>query len=371
VQAKVKDIVSVMEKHFPLYLAEAWDNVGLQLGSLDKDAERIMIALDLDEEILEQALSKGVAMIITHHPLFFKPVKRIDLETAEGKMIKKLIQEDITVYSSHTNLDAAQQGLNQLLAESLKLEKIEPLGQDKEEELFKLVVYVPSTHVHELRQVINKAGAGHIGRYSDCSFRSLGRGTFKPEAGTNPHIGEAGRLEEVEEYRLETVAYKHEIPGIVNVMKEAHPYEEVAYDIYRLENQGKIFSLGRKGELKKAVNLRAYTDEVKKCLGVNTLRVVGNMNALIKTVAVVSGSGASLINRVTDSGIDLFITGDLKYHEAKNAQAMGLNIIDAGHQATEEIVTAYLCNLLAEESRARGFKADFIAAYSRPCFLDI
>lgn len=370
-KAKVKDIVSIMEKNFPLYLAEAWDNVGLQLGFMDKDLERVMIALDLDEEIFEQAVRKKVSMIITHHPLFFKPIKRIDLATAEGNMIKKLIKEDITVYSSHTNLDAAEQGLNHLLAECLNLEKIEPLGQDKKEELFKLVVYVPSTHVYELRKALNEAGAGHTGQYSECSFRSLGTGTFKPQAGTNPHIGEEGRLEEVEEYRLETVVYKHELSRIIKIMEKVHPYEEVAYDIYRLENQGKVFSLGRKGQLKKSIRLSVYAEEVKKCLGVKNLRIVGNVNDEIKTVAVVSGSGGSLINRVQGSGIDLFITGDLKYHEAKEAQAMGLNIIDAGHQATEEIVTAYLCNLLGEESRARGLEIDIIAAYSRPCFLDI
>lgn len=370
-QAKVKDIVSIMETHFPLYLAETWDNVGLQLGSLDRDLERVMVALDLDGEILEQAVNKRVGMIITHHPLFFKPIKRIDLATVEGKMIRKLIQEDITVYSSHTNLDAAEQGLNQLLAECLNLEKIEPLGQDKMEELFKLVVYVPSTHVHELRKAINEAGAGHIGQYSDCSFRSIGTGTFCPGEESNPFLGEKGLLEEVEEYRLETVVYKHELPRIIKIMEEAHPYEEVAYDIYHLENQGKVFSLGRKGQLKNEMSLSAYVDEVKKCLGVKTLRIVGNMNDRIKTVAVVSGSGASLINRVQNNGIDLFITGDLKYHEAKEAQAIGLAIIDAGHQATEEIVTAYLCNLLAEESRVRGLRLDFIPAYSSSCFLEI
>jgi len=368
VKLKVKDIISVIEQHFPPHIAETWDNVGLQIGSVYKPVEKAIVALDLDEEVLQQALRQGADMVITHHPLFFNPVKKIDYGQPLGRLIREVIRADICVYSVHTNLDAADSSLSQQIAELLELRNIEPLNVYKKEELYKLVVFVPHTHINEVRKAVNEAGAGYIGKYSDCSFRTRGIGTFCPEEGTVPYIGEQGILEEVEEYRLETVVYQRDLGRVLRAMNAAHPYEEVAYDIYRLENAGRVFSMGRKGVLGEEMSLKLYAEKVKKSLGVSTVRVVGSLDRIIKKVAVVSGAGAGLIDKALAEGADLLITGDLKYHEAKNAEAWGLAVIDAGHQGTEEIAASYLCRLLAEECRARGFMVEFIPAYSSSCF---
>lgn len=368
---KVKDVKAIMEKYFPPYLAEDWDNVGLQLGSMNKDVTKVIVALDLDEEVLKQALNQKADMIITHHPFIFKPLKRINYDLSQGRLIRDLIQTDITVYSAHTNLDAGEKGLNQVLAEMLGLENIKPLDHSHIEDLYKLVVFVPASHVNKVREAINNAGAGDIGKYSDCSFRTSGTGTFRPGEDTDPFIGEQGLLEEVDEFRLETAAYQRDLDKVVQAMIKAHPYEEVAYDIYRLENQGRIFSLGRKGNLDSAVTLEEYAREVKKQLGIESVRVTGDLTRKVKKVAVVSGAGASFIGRAKAQKIDVLVTGDVKYHEARDAEAQGVAVIDAGHQGTEEIIVPYLCNLLKKECSFSDIEIKFIPAYSEPCFKNI
>ncbi|MEN6324669.1 MAG: Nif3-like dinuclear metal center hexameric protein [Syntrophomonas sp.] len=368
---RIKDIIGIMEEKFPLWLAESWDNCGLQIGSAEAVANRIMVALDMDEAILDLAIEKNTDLIITHHPFFFKGIKSIDYSTPLGRMIQKSIRAGINVYSAHTNLDAAEQGLNQVLAELLGLGEIAPLYIDKQEELYKLAVFVPATHTEALREVINQAGAGHIGAYADYSFRVRGTGTFRPAEGCNPFIGETGVLEEVDEYRLETVVYERDLQRIIKIMQEAHPYEEVAYDIYKLNNQGKIFSLGRKGCWPESMSLQDCAEQVKSKLKLKNVRVVGDLKRSIKKVAVVSGSGASLIDEVIRQGIELFITGDLKYHEARDAEARGLAVIDAGHQESEEIIVPYLCDLLQQEAKDKGLEFEVIAAYAPACIKNL
>lgn len=365
--SRVKDIIEIMEGHFPRWLAESWDNCGLQIGSREAAVNRIMVALDLDEAILESAIEKNTDLIITHHPLFFKGIKSIDYSTPLGKMIQKTIGAGINVYSAHTNLDAGEQGLNQVLAERLGLAEITPLFVDKEEELYKLVVFVPATHAEQVREAINQAGAGNIGAYSDCSFRVRGTGTFRPTESCNPFIGNTGILEEADEYRLETVVYKRDLQRIIKIMQEVHPYEEVAYDIYKLNNQGKIFSLGRKGSWPAGMSLQDCAEQVKNRLKLKNVRVVGDLTRSIKKVAVVSGSGASLIDEVVRQGIELFITGDLKYHEAKDAEARGLAVIDAGHQESEEIIVPFLSDLLQREAQAKSIEIEVIEAFAATC----
>lgn len=368
---RAKEIMTLMEKEFPLHLAESWDNSGLQIGSSDKKVGRILIALDLDSFVLKQALEQQVDMIITHHPLFFKPIKNINYSSPLGKMIKTLVSADITVYAAHTNLDAAQKGLNQYLAEKLGLVNIEPLYPASKEALFKLVVYVPATHLEEVSAAICIAGAGYIGNYADCTFRTRGTGTFRPGQNTNPFIGKTGELEEVDEFRLETIVTENDLKQVLASMHKAHPYEEVAYDLYRLENQGRVFSPGRKGYLVEKMSLQDYALQVKDLLGINSLRVVGDLEGMVKNVAVISGSGASLMNRVMGQNIDLLVTGDLKYHEAKDAEAAGLKVIDAGHQGTEAIVVPLLIDYLKPKLANRNLQVELIPCISPECIKDI
>lgn len=367
-EIRVKDIIGIMEERFPPWLAEDWDNSGLQLGAANKVLRKAGVALDMDESILNQALELELDMIITHHPLFFKPIRQIDYESPLGRLICRIIRAGITVYAAHSNLDAAEEGLNQVLAELLGLRDIAALGDSKKEELYKLVVFVPAGHSEEVRQAINGAGAGHIGNYSDCSFRTKGKGTFRAGAGTRPFLGKEGELTETDEFRLETVVRKRELSRVLEAMQEAHPYEELAFDLFRLERVGKHYSMGRCGYLPGGTKLGDYARRVKDILGLEAVRVVGDLGKTIEKAAVVSGSGAGLIPAIIQEGAELLITGDIKYHEAREAEALGLSLIDAGHQGTEEIAAAYLSRFLQEECRNRGMEADFLALYSGPCF---
>lgn len=355
-EPRVKDIARIMEQHFPPELAEDWDNVGLQTGSLERPARRVMVCLDLTEPILTKAESDHVNLIITHHPLFFRAIKGINLDKPFGRMIEKLLKNDITVYSAHTNLDAGTRGLNQLLAETLGLADIEPLERMKTERYLKLVVFVPAACTEAVRQAINEAGAGFIGNYSDCSFRTRGTGTFKPQPGTNPFIGTTGQLEEVDEYRLETIVPEKKVDAVISNMKKAHPYEEVAYDLYPLANEGPGYSLGRQGRLGNTVTVEEFALKIKDRLQLDSVRVAGDLKRPIRKVAVVSGAGAEFINKVQAQGIDLLVTGDLKYHEARDAELIGLTVIDAGHQGTEEIMVPYIKTLLENECRNNGYE---------------
>ncbi|MGR6836320.1 Nif3-like dinuclear metal center hexameric protein [Syntrophomonas erecta] len=370
-QVRVKDLITIMNKHFPPCLAENWDNVGLQVGSYEQKVDKVLVALEVDREVAERAIAEGMDLIITHHPLIFKPLKCIVDNSFPGDVIQKLIKANISVFSAHTNLDAAPYGLSQLLAEYFALRNIEPLDKGSSEELFKLVVFVPTTHLEMVRAAVNKAGAGYIGNYSDCSFRMAGVGTFCPREGTHPFIGKQGVVEEVDEYRLETIVYQSDLSKVIRAMEAVHPYEEVAYDIYPLANQGRVFSLGRLGRLEKEIRVKDYADLVKEKLGVNNLRLVGDPQQLVKKVAVVSGAGASFIKRAAFRGADLLITGDVKYHEAREALELGLCVLDIGHQASEEMVVPYLAKLLDDECSQIGGKISVKTQFLRPGFTDI
>ncbi|MGE5391958.1 MAG: Nif3-like dinuclear metal center hexameric protein [Deltaproteobacteria bacterium] len=370
-QVRVKDVMEIMEKNFPVSLAEKWDNVGLQVGDPEQIVDRVMLALDLDAPIMEQALEQKADMIITHHPLIFKALKNLDYTDPVPNMIKSLIRAGITVYSAHTNLDSAPNGLNQYLAETLGLTDIKPLFNAITEELYKIVVFVPVTHLETVREAMTAAGAGHVGRYSDCTFSAKGTGTFRPGENTNPWQGKTGELEMAEEYRLETVAFRGIMPGILDAMLRVHPYEEVAFDLYRLENQGRIYCPGRRGRLPAAIRLGDYASRVKDILSLDNIRVVGDLQQTVENIAVISGSGASFLDTCIKQGVDLLVTGDLKYHDAKDAEAAGLALIDAGHQGTEQIVVTLLRDLLQEEFANRNLKVIIIDTIRPDCFQSI
>lgn len=363
-----KEIFQILENCFPLWMAEDWDNVGLQLGSVEREVRRVMVALDVDRHTINLAREEQIDLLITHHPLFFRAVKSIDLATAQGEIIRNLIGAGITVYSAHTNLDAAPGGLNQFLAERLGLYGIAPFRRGREEVLYKLVVYVPRTHSEEVRKALCDSGAGHIGNYSDCTFRVEGVGTFKPLEGTNPFIGKTGKVEKVEEHRLETVVPQTLLDNVLRVLFCVHPYEEVAYDLYRLGNQGRIFSPGRLGYLPKPCALSELAREVKRCLGLDYVLLIGDEGARVEKVGVAAGSGASFLHLVRAEGVDVLVTGDMKYHDAREAEGLGLSVIDAGHFGTERSVVDLVAGYLEREMAARGWEVEVIKAISTSPF---
>ncbi|SHN11464.1 Nif3-like dinuclear metal center hexameric protein [Gracilibacillus kekensis] len=343
----VKQVVKLFEQWVPTDLAESWDNVGLQVGDKNQKVEKVMITLDVIDSVVEEAIENKVDFIIAHHPLLFKGLKEINFSDPKGRVIQKLIQHNISVYAAHTNLDVVKGGVNDLLAEKLEIENCKVLLPTVEDDLFKFIVYVPSTHIENVTNVIGEAGAGYIGEYSHCSFRSKGEGFFKPLEGTNPYIGEQGEIEQVEEYKLETIIKKYQISHVLQSAKKAHPYEEMAYDLVPLANKGDLQGIGRIGKLKQPVSLEKYCELVKEKLQIPSLRFVGDPQTIIQKVAILGGSGKGYIDVAKNAGADLYITGDLTFHEAQDAEQAGLCLIDPGHHV-EEVMKDGVRNYLLE-----------------------
>lgn len=324
-------IFQALEKWAPKRLAYDWDNVGLQIGSYNKPAQNIMITLDVLESVVDEAIEKEINLIIAHHPLFFKPLHQISMDTPKGRIIYKLIKHNITVYAAHTNLDIAEGGMNDILADQLGLhatKSIVKLGTNK---LFKVIVYVPDTHMEVLRNSLSEAGAGHIGDYSHCSFQSTGKGTFKPLEGSTPFIGKENQLECVDEVKLETIVKEEDLSHVIQSMIKSHPYEEVAYDIFPLMNEGEAYGIGRVGLLSEEMSLQDLAAHIKTTFHLSHVRVTGDLSKTIRKVGILGGSGEKFINHAKQQGADVYITGDISFHSAQDAMEMGLSIIDVGH----------------------------------------
>ncbi|MBS3679560.1 Nif3-like dinuclear metal center hexameric protein [Ornithinibacillus massiliensis] len=324
-------IFSLMEKWAPKAFAYDWDNIGLQIGSYNKPVRKIMVTLDVLESVVEEAIENEVDLIIAHHPLLFKPLKEINVDSWRGRIIKKLIQHDITVYAAHTNLDVAKGGVNDLLADLIGLEDKVVLVETNEDSLCKVVVYIPETHVEVVTDALAKAGAGHIGHYSHCTFQTKGTGTFMPLGEANPFIGKKNQLEMVPEVKVETIVQQSILSNVLKGMIAAHPYEEVAYDVIPLKNEGEKIGLGRVGNLKEVTTLDEFVTKVKNVLEVNYVRVSGDSNRKVKRVAVLGGSGEKYFHSAIQKKADVYITGDMTFHVAQEAIEMGISVIDAGH----------------------------------------
>ena len=346
-------IIQLFEEFSPKSYAIEGDKNGLMVGTLNKQIHKIMIALDVLEEVIEEAIEEKVDLIIAHHPLIFKPLKNIVTDKPAGRIIEKAIKNNITIYAAHTNLDIVKGGVNDMMAEALGLEHVDVLAATKEIELKKLVVFVPLTHVENVKEALGNAGAGHIGNYSHCSFASKGTGTFIPGDGTTPFIGEKGKPELVEEIKIETIYPATIQSKVIRAVIKAHPYEEPAYDIYPLENKGEIVGLGRIGELREEMSLKEFADLVKNAFTVKGARVVGNLNNKVKKVAVLGGDGNKYVSHAIFKGADVLVTGDVYYHVAHDAMMEGLNIVDPGHNVEKimkEGVQHILQKLLLEKN---------------------
>lgn len=361
---KCGTVASIMENIAPKRLAENWDNVGLIIGDSSSSIKKIMVCLDLPAWVVDEAIDANVDMIITHHPIIFNPIKKISNDTALGKKIMKLIKNNISVYTSHTNFDIAQGGLNDIFARQLGFVKTDIMKTMIEEKLYKIITYVPEGFEDKVLEQMCKAGAGFIGNYSDCSFRVKGIGAFKPQQGTNPYIGEVGKLEKVNEYRVETVVPEDLLNSVIEAMHKAHPYEEVAFDIFELKNKGKSMGLGRIGHLENKVTLVSYAKFVKTTLELDKVTFSGPPEAEIKTVALLNGSGNSFISAAKFSGADVLITGDLQYHQIIDALEEGIYVIDAGHFGTEKIMIKAISDYLRTTLETLGYNAEIIESKS-------
>lgn len=340
-ESTVKDVPTVLEVMraiewlAPPHLALDGDVNGLLVGNRDDRVHRVMLALDPYPDTLHQAVTSGADMLITHHALLYRPLKRIDTSTARGKALATVLSHDLAVYNAHTNLDVAFGGINDVLALRLGLMDVEILDKTGSDGLRKLVVYVPPTHHEAILDAITTAGAGRIGHYSHCTFNTSGTGTFLPEEGTHPYIGTRGELTRVSEVRVETIVLESLLHSTIQAMLAAHPYEEVAYDVYRLELAGIPYGIGRVGNLPESTPLSNFAELVRDRLGMTHIRFGGSPSSMVRRVAVLGGAGGNWATKAREMGADVLVTSDVNHHTVAEAWQDGLAIIDATHAALE------------------------------------
>lgn len=359
---KCQDIVNIMRTMAPEGLAEDWDNCGLNVGRPESEVRRVMVALDATEGVIDEAAGKGVDMIVTHHPMLFRGIKRIDYRDGIGRRIYKLIENGIGLYCAHTSLDIAWGGINDRLAELAGLKNISILSETKSPRLASISVYAPKGHEASVKAAMQEAGAGNIGNYSGCFFSVDGAGEFCPEQGSAPYIGREGARETVSEVKLEAVAQEDNIEGIISAIKRVHPYETPAYNVVLTENKARAYGLGRIGDLERGVDFASYALGIKNALGLNSMRIVGDKKAEIKRVALCSGAGADFIGLAAAMGADCYITADIKFHEAQKAIELGICLIDATHFASENIIVPCIKAYIETEAASSGAKIEVFEA---------
>ena len=360
--ATVAQFVHLLDRLAPPGLAESWDNVGLQLGNRKWPVKKVWTALDPLPDVVASACDNDVDLLVTHHPLFFKPVQRIDCDSPLGRITEMALSNQLAIFCAHTNLDSVADGVNDVLAGRMGLQHLRPLGEPADARLSKLVVFVPDAHVTTILDALFAQNAGRIGNYSCCSFRSEGVGTFKPGEGATPAVGESGALNEVRESRVEVQVGHDDVDRLVDALKQVHPYETVAYDVYPLSARDYRTGLGRVGTLAPPMSLDAFSEKLKSALNLSIVKVAGPSDKLVETVAVCSGSGSSLLNQAIASGAQAYVSGDLGYHTARDAQQAGIGLIDVGHFGSEHIIVDVLAASIRNAMAAAGISADVEAS---------
>lgn len=331
---KIKEIVSALERFAPLPLQDGFDNAGLQIGLTDAETTGALLCLDVTEAVIDEAISLGCNLIISHHPLIFKGYKSLTGKDYVERCMIKAIKNDIVVYSAHTNLDNVQGGVNHKIAEKIGLKNLRFLS-DKEEMLLKLVTFVPESHAEIVREALFTAGCGHIGNYDSCSYSTKGEGTFRAGEGTNPFCGKVGELHREAEVRIETILPSYKKSAAVKALINAHPYEEPAFDLYPLKNNMAQAGSGIVGELEVAETELELLKRIKKIFEVESLKHNKLTGRLIQKVALCGGSGAFLLPEAITANADVFITGEMKYHEYFGHES-GILIAEIGHYESEQ-----------------------------------
>ena len=337
---KIKTIAEKIEAIVPLKLAQDWDNVGLLIGDGRRDVKKILLTIDVTGEVLAEAKKLKADLIISYHPVIWDGLKKITAD-GTGGVVYDLIRCGISVFSLHTALDAARGGVNDGLAEIVGIDEGEPIGDyvsGPGGDNYKLVVFVPSKSAAKVSNAIFGAGAGAIGNYSHCGFEALGEGSFQPLEGARPAIGKKGKLEKVSEVRFETIVPAEVLADCIAAMKKAHPYEEPAFDVFKLYGSEGKFGLGRIGRLKRPMQLDRIIERIKKQTGAKAIGVIGKEKRLVKKAAVCAGSCGKIINAVIAAKTDLYLTGELKHHQALAAQEAGLTCICLSHTVSERFI---------------------------------
>jgi dinuclear metal center YbgI/SA1388 family protein len=341
---KLKEIISVFESFAPLGYQEDYDNAGLTVGDPEMDVSGVLLCVDVTLEVLDEALHLGVNLIISHHPVLFSPLKQITGRNTTEKIIALSIRKDIALYCAHTNIDNVIQGVNHKICQKLDVRKpriLLPAANG----LKKLVTFVPLDHAEKVRLALFNAGAGHIGNYDACSYNTEGVGTFRAQEGSNPFVGKIGELHTEKEIRIETVFPAIYKSRIIEALHLSHPYEEPAFDLFPLENDYHQAGSGMIGELDEAVDETVFLNKVKAAFACPVLRHSPLLNKKAKKVAVCGGSGSFLISRAISAGADVFITGEIKYHQFFSAENR-IVVADIGHYESEQYTIEIFYDIL-------------------------
>ena len=359
---KVRDIGAIVSELAPESYAYTWDRVGLRVGDPSAEVKGILVVLSVTPAAVAAARKAKANLIVAHHPPLWDPIKVLRTDDPETRLWVEMAHEGIACYAAHTNLDVVPGGVNSVLAERVGLTNTRILFPAPHAAMLKLVAFVPESHLKVVREAVCAAGAGVIGDYTQCSFSSEGIGTFLPGEGTTPFSGKKNAVNEEPERRFEVLLPKARLAPVLKALFVAHPYEEVAYDLVQLENTADDIGLGLVGELPKSMTLNAFAAHVRDALGVSHVRLAGARVRRVKTVAVLGGSGGGEIAKVP-AGIDAYVTGDVKYHDALLAEDKGFAVVDAGHHGTEAPMIPVWAKWLRQRLRATGIR---VAAYAEP-----
>lgn len=347
----VNDIVEFLEKEFPLNFQEDYDNSGLQIGNKLQEINKTMVSLDITESLIDEAIRKNCNLVISHHPLLFKGLKKITGSGETERIVEKCIKNNIAVYSLHTNLDNHSKGLNFYLAREFGLSNIRVL-QPLKNQLKKFVVFCPVDHAEKVRNALFEAGAGVIGNYDNCSFNIAGEGTFRANESAHPFVGEIQELHFEKEIRIELIFPAYMEKKIVDAVLASHPYEEVAYDIYPLDNEFQLAGAGCIGDLEKNYSIDDFLEKIKEFFKTPCIKYNNCSNPTIKKVAICGGSGVFLVNEAVRNRADALITADVKYHDFFRNDLL---IADVGHFESEQFSIEIITSLLTKKFHTFAF----------------
>lgn len=343
----VGDVSKWIENVAPTALQENYDNVGLLIGDSSMQVSGTLLTIDVTEAVVDEAIEHNCNLIIAHHPLIFGGIKRITGSTYIERCIIKAIKNDIAIYVAHTNLDNVSNGVNAKIAEKIGLINLKIL-RPKSNILLKLVTYVPHNHLSEVQQALFNAGAGEIGKYSECSFSSQGVGTFKANKDTHPYIGAIGECHQEAETRLEVILPDYIKNKVLKALFEVHPYEEVAFDIIPLNNSWNAVGAGMIGELPEEMTLENFLLHIKKTFGLPTIRYTDSRNKTIKKVAFCGGSGSIFLTDAIQQNADAYLSGDFKYHQLFDGED-NIMIADIGHFESEQFTKEIFKDIISKK----------------------
>jgi dinuclear metal center YbgI/SA1388 family protein len=343
----LKDIANFIENFAPLGLQESYDNAGLITGDMNSEITTVLVSLDVTEKVVEEAIQKKAQLIVAHHPIVFSGLKKITGKTYVERTIIKAIKNDIAIYAAHTNLDSVEAGVNRKICDKLGLENCKIL-QPATGQLKKLVTFVPLEKTDEVREAVFAAGAGNIGNYDSCGFVAEGTGTFRGNENTNPYVGNRGEIHAEKELRFETIFPGYLQGKIIEALLKAHPYEEVAYDIYPLENKFDKIGMGMIGTLVKPMDNTVFLNHLKQTFNTGVIKHTVLKGKLVEKVAVCGGSGSFLLNAAIAAGADFFVSADFKYHQFFDAEGK-IVIADIGHFESEQFTKELFYELLTKK----------------------